>query len=109
MRMYFPITPAILLTGVLVVIQLGTSIHGTQAMKSAKVFLALALTFSLGQATATTDPINARVAQLIEELADLQRKCSTGCSSEDMARIESIKRLLDDALTEEPKDGGGWD
>ncbi|MEG3792016.1 hypothetical protein V1318_18005 [Lysobacter sp. CCNWLW3] len=76
-------------------------------MKLANVFLALALTFSLGQATAA-DLINVNVAQLIEELADLEQKCATSCSSADRARIESLKRLLQDLLVEEPKDGGGW-
>lgn len=77
-------------------------------MKSAKIFLALALTFSLGQATAATGPINVNVAQLMGELADLEQKCATSCSSADRARIESIKRLLEDLLVEEPKDGGDW-
>lgn len=76
-------------------------------MKSAKVFLALALAFSHGHATAT-DLIKVRVAGLIEELADLERKCAASCSSADRARIESLKRLLEDLLVEEAKDGGGW-
>jgi len=76
-------------------------------MKLAKVSLALALTFSLGQVTAA-DLINTRVAELVEELANLEQKCATSCSSADRARIESLKRLLQDLLVEEPKDGGGW-